>query len=198
MEAPSPSAPAPARLPRLGVDPESSTCFAVGNGLAVGGIRLNLVGREHAGCLEPGAPAERFSKELSSDLLAVVDADTGRPLVRAVHRTRELWRGPRLEDLPDLLVEWADNGPLANTAVGPRPAAVVRATSPKIGLIEGVNEWGRTGEHRRDGLLAVSRPGIQPGLLDGVDLLDVAPTILALLGTELPDTDGKVVPELVL
>jgi predicted AlkP superfamily phosphohydrolase/phosphomutase len=180
-------------LPALGVEPEASDCFAVRNGLTVGGIRLNLAGREPAGRLERGAEADRFCERLSADLRAIVNADTGRPLVRRVLRTSELFQGRRLDELPDLLVEWSDEGPLANTSVGPADAAAVRATSPKIGLIEGVNNWGRTGEHRKDGLIAISAPGARAGKLNDVDLVDVAPTVMGLLGVEHPGLDGRAV-----
>ncbi len=184
-------------LPQLGVQPEGSDCFPVANGLLVGGIRLNLAGREPAGRLEPGSEANRFCEELARDLLAVVNADTGRPMVRRVVRTDDLFRGPLRDSLPDLLVEWNDEGPVANTLLGPMAAASVRATSPKIGVIEGANDWGRTGEHRPGGLLAAAALSVRPGRLADVDLLDIAPTVLRLLGLDLPSLDGKPVPELV-
>jgi len=56
-------------LPTLEVDPRSSYCFPVSNGLAIGGIRLNLAGREPQGILEPGTVAEAFCDQLITDLL---------------------------------------------------------------------------------------------------------------------------------
>jgi predicted AlkP superfamily phosphohydrolase/phosphomutase len=189
--------PASDGLPRLSVDPEHSLCFPVSNGLPVGGIRLNLRGREPAGRLEPGAEADRFSDRLAADLLAIRNLDTNRPLIRRVARTRELYRGDRIDELPDLLVEWADDGPLANTSTGPASAAVVRAASDEIGLLEGVNGWGRTGEHRPGGLIAAAGTGIAPAHLGEIDLLDVAPTILSLVGIEPRGLDGEPVRPIV-
>lgn len=178
-------------LPRHSVDPQRSACFPVANGLPVGGLRLNLIGREPEGVLAPGPEADRFCETLAADLGAVVDADTGRPLVRRVVRTRDLYRGPRVDDLPDLLVEWSDEGPVGNAVLGPAEAAVVRATSDRIGRLEGVNGWGRTGEHRSDGLVAVAGPGVTGGRLDEVGLLDLAPTILSRLGVDPRGLDGS-------
>jgi predicted AlkP superfamily phosphohydrolase/phosphomutase len=177
-------------LPAHTADPRRSLCFPVANGLAVGGIRLNIAGREPTGMLTP-VEAELFADELAADLLAVVDPRSGRPLVGRVARSAELFDGPALELLPDLLVEWNDNGPTPNSATGPAAGAVVAARSPKIGSISALNRWPRTGEHRPDGLVAAIGPGIQPARLPEQSLLDVAPSILALLGVEPSAMDGR-------
>ena len=106
-------------------------------------------------------------------------------------RTADLYDGPHIDELPDLLVEWCDDGPLANTVTGPAEAAIVRAGSARLGLVEAPNDWARSGEHRPGGLVAVTGPGIRRGRLDDVDLVDVAPTILRLLEIEPQGLDGK-------
>ena len=191
-----PAAQAADELPRLWADPERSLCFPVANGLPVGGIRLNLAGREPAGRLQPGAEADRFCEQLATDLTALEDPETGRPLIRRVVRTVELYQGPHVAELPDLLVEWSDEGPLGNTQAGPPEAAIVRATSVKSGLIEGANGWGRTGEHRPGGLLVVAGPGVARSRLGDIDLLDIAPTIMHLLEVEPRNLEGKPLPAL--
>ena len=183
--------PPPDELPRMWADPARSLCFQVANGLPVGGIRLNLAGREPAGRLTPGVEADRFCDRLAADLTALEDPRTGRQLIRRVVRTADLYDGPHIDELPDLLVEWCDDGPLANTVTGPADAAIVRAGSARLGLVEAPNDWARSGEHRPGGLLAVSGPGIRRGRLDDVDLVDVAPTILRLLEIEPQGLDGK-------
>ena len=81
--------------------------------------------------------------------------------------------------------------------LGGGAASVVRAHSPRIGVVEGVNTYGRTGEHRLEGLLIAAGPGIPAGRIDRpVSVLDFAPTIGALLGVELPAGEGQIVPEL--
>jgi predicted AlkP superfamily phosphohydrolase/phosphomutase len=183
--------------PSLGVDAAASRCFPVSNGLAVGGIRLNLAGREPQGVLRAGAEADAFCRELAADLLALRDERTGRALVRAVHRTQELWRGERLGDLPDLLVAWSDDAPTGSTALANGRAARVRATSPKLGVLEAANAYGRTGEHRAEGFFAARGPGIRPGrLARTVSTMDFAPTFCARLGVPMTGVDGRVVDEL--
>ncbi len=186
----------PGALPGLGVDLASSRCFVVPNGLAVGGIRLNLAGREPAGLLEP-ARADVFCSELSEALLEIVDDRTGRRAIREVVRTAERFQGEHLDLLPDLLVHWDDTTPTGSTAVAGGTASRVRLRSPRIGTIEGANTYGRTGEHRRDGFFIAAGAGIPTGPVAGpVSLLDFAPTLAAMLDVPLPGVDGRVRPEL--
>ncbi len=192
--------PAPAAAhapPSLGVDAAASLCFPVHNGLAVGGIRLNLAGREPQGRLAPGREADEFCARLAAQLLALRDERSGRSLVRSVRRTADLYRGARLGDLPDLLVEWSDDTPTGSSIVGHGAAATVRATSPDLGVVEGTNSYGRTGEHRPRGFFVARGPGIAPGrLAREVSLLDFAPTFCAMLGTSLPRAEGTPITEL--
>jgi predicted AlkP superfamily phosphohydrolase/phosphomutase len=176
----------------LTADPGRSRCFSVGNGFAVGAIRLNLAGREPRGLLSPGAEAEEFADRLAADLLAFVDERTGRPLVRRVLRTAALYEGEHLNALPDLLVEWDDRTPTGSAVVGDGVGATIRASSPRTGIIEGINTFGRTGEHRPEGLFVAVGAGIAPGpLATPVSLMDFAPTIEALLGLTPTPGDGR-------
>jgi predicted AlkP superfamily phosphohydrolase/phosphomutase len=182
--------------PVLGVDFPSSFCFALPNGLAVGGIRLNLKGREPMGLLEPEA-APAFCGRLSQDLLAILDERTGRPLIKRVLRTAEIHVGKHLDRLPDLLVEWDDGVATGSLSLGEGTAATVRAFSERTGALEGENEYGRSGEHRARGFFVAAGPDVQSGNLDrDVSLLDLAPTLTKRLGVELPDAEGVLIPEL--
>ena len=190
----SPQSPAP----RLRFDLAASRCFPVNNGLAVGGVRLNIAGREPNGLLQPGAEAESFIRQLTEDLLAIEDGATGRPLVRRVLRTRDLYGGDLLDHLPDLLVEWDDTRPIDSSSLGDPMRGRLMARSPKIGAIEGVNDYARTGEHRPGGWFVAAGPDIVPMRIEReVSLLDLAPTACALLGVSLADVDGAPIREVV-
>lgn len=181
----------------LGVDAAKSLCFPVRNGLTTGGIRLNLIGREPSGTVAPGAEADALCAKLAASLLQIVDERTGSPLVARVVRTAELYQGKHLGDLPDLLVDWNDSAPVGNVYTNGGAAALVRARSPEIGVVEGSNSYGRTGEHRIGGLFIAAGPGVRAGQLDRiVSTVDFAPTFARLLGVELPDSDGRPIPEL--
>ena len=183
-------------IPDLGVDCSTSHCFAVPNGLAVGGIRLNLLGREPQGILEPAA-AHAFCEALMADLLEIRDARTGGPLIRRVVRAADLYRGEHLDQLPDLLVEWDDTFPIGSTSLGVGGGASVRAFSEKTGTLEGENDYGRSGEHRAQGMLMAVGPGVPRGCLArDVSILDLAPTLCRVLEVELKDCDGAAIREL--
>jgi predicted AlkP superfamily phosphohydrolase/phosphomutase len=178
------------------IDLERSRCFPVANGFPVAGIRLNLAGREPHGVLRPGAEAKAFCARLADDLLAIRDERVGGPLVRRVVRTEALYRGPRRDALPDLLVEWNDV-PTGTVAHGSGERATVRASSAAVGTLEGTNRWPRTGEHVPHGFFAFGGAGVAPGRRDlGISSLDLHPTICRLLGLPDPPVDGAVVPEL--
>jgi len=181
----------------LGVDTRTSKCFPIPNGAPIGGIRLNLKGREPHGVLERGSEADVFCDELERDLRTIVDDRTGGPLITAVHRTDRLWAGSRRDALPDLLVEWNPDPATGTAALAGGRGARIRATSPKIGTVEGINGYGRTGEHLPDGLFICAGPGIAADRrIDPVSILDFHPTICALLGLRAPAVDGIAIPEL--
>jgi predicted AlkP superfamily phosphohydrolase/phosphomutase len=153
---------------------------------------LNLAGREPSGRLQPGAEADAFCAELRRELLAIIDERTGHRLVRDVVRTADVVEGEHLDDLPDLLVVWSDEVPTGSVVVGTGACAEIRAYSPRVGLVEGKNSFGRTGEHRPDGFGVFVGPGIRPGPLPaGFSILDYAPTFAALLGVEIPGLRGR-------
>ena len=186
-----------ASAPDIGVDADRSSCFAVANGLAVSGIRLNLAGREPRGTLARGEEATQFAARLEVDLLAIVDDASGAPLVRRVVRTRDAFEGAHLDDLPDLLVEWSESVAIGSTALGAGAGARVRARSAKIGMIEGSNDYARSGEHRPGGWFVAAGPGVARGRLEREpSLLDLAPTFARMLGVELPGAEGEAIEEI--
>jgi predicted AlkP superfamily phosphohydrolase/phosphomutase len=133
--------------------------------------------------------ADAFCDSLRLELLAITD-ERGRPIVRRVLRTRDWYSGKFLDDLPDLLVDWNEE-----TGSDTWPVRI-RACSPRVGVVEGVSQWNRTGEHRPEGMFIAAGPHIRPGALERhVSILDFAPTFMALLGVDW-SADGRVIEEL--
>jgi predicted AlkP superfamily phosphohydrolase/phosphomutase len=160
-------------------DRSKRKCFEVTNNGATGGIRLNVVGREPKGLVAPGTEFDTLCQRLSEELLSIIDVVSGKPLVKRVIKVADAYSGPRLPDLPDLLVDWN------------REAPISRIRSAKIGTMEQVYQLNRTGDHRPRGAFFASGLTLAPRKINGlVSVNDFAPTIAQLLGTSLAGTDG--------
>ncbi|MGE0408984.1 MAG: alkaline phosphatase family protein [Amphiplicatus sp.] len=121
-----------------------------------GYIRLNIKGREAQGYFEPGSEELRQYKHwLRARLLAVRVAETGAPLIKAVHDVDDRWPGPRRSYLPDFMLEWAPAAP------------VEKIVSPDIGEITERLTTGRGGNHTGEAFMIVKGP-------HAADLSDVA------------------------
>lgn len=73
----------------------------------------------------------------------------------------------------------------------------VRLRSPEIGLLEGVDRYGRTGEHRPDGMFVLAGPGASSSASwIEASVLDFAPSLARSLGVELPEREGSSVAPL--
>jgi predicted AlkP superfamily phosphohydrolase/phosphomutase len=187
----------PGTIPAPKLDHARSRCFIIDNGFAVGGLRFNLVGREPMGLVQRGAEMDALCAELERDLLDIRDLRTGKPVVAAVTRTRDLYEGDQLDALPDLLVEWNPEVPLGTARAGKPGSGTVRIGSDTIGVIEGENRYCRTGEHRPEGMFVAMGGGIEPGRMKRtVSIMDFAPTITRMLDVEMRDVDGQPIEEL--
>ncbi|RPJ82313.1 MAG: hypothetical protein EHM18_15805, partial [Acidobacteria bacterium] len=135
-----------------------------------GCIRINLRGREPQGVVEPGAEYDNLCKSIAADLRAVVNPATGKRAVREVWIRNQVFPGRRQEFLPDLVVSWEDGAPFE------------ALSSPRVGEITGSNPDRRTGTHSPEAFLLAVGPGVTPGRQATARLVDIAPTVLSLLG----------------
>jgi hypothetical protein len=114
-----------------------------------------------------------------------------------VRWTRDIYAGPAIPELPDLIVDWDLTRPIGSAGVGNGAGSMMRAMSPSIGTVERENRNCRSGEHRNEGLFVARGPGIAPGQLDRtVSTMDYAPTFARMLGVEM-EADGRVIEELI-
>ena len=143
-------------------------------------LRINLKGREPAGLIEPGEESDSLCRRLTNSLLALENADTGRKAVQWVARSGDLYDGRRIDELPDLFVEWDHSAPIR------------RLRSAEIGTIEGDFSGHRTGSHAQGGLLICAGPTFASGPAEGIRTIDLAPTLLSFFGVAAPSTcEGK-------
>jgi predicted AlkP superfamily phosphohydrolase/phosphomutase len=158
-----------------------------------GYIRINLKGREASGIVNPGQDYDNICNKIIEGLKTFVDYDTGEPVVKRIIITEQLYeKGDKMKHLPDIIVQWTNN-PSAN-----QKAVVSNRYGTIPWLTPGRNPSGRSGNHRSEGFLLAIGDHIQPdSKRDGAHILDLAPTICALLEAPLPwDMCGKIIPEI--
>ena len=174
-----------AKAKAMAQDWSQRKAFVVPNNETAGAIRLNLIGREPKGRLSPGEEAEAYCRDLSSDLRDLINIDTGKPVVRDVIRTAEVFQGERLDNLPDLYVLWNSEAPIN------------RVASAKTGEVTRERPEHLPGNHRPRGLFLAAGPGfLREEVRQPTSILDFAPTICALLDVELGQFDGTTIPSL--
>jgi predicted AlkP superfamily phosphohydrolase/phosphomutase len=107
--------------------------------------------------------------------------------VKEVYRREELFTGPYLGRIPDLLIHF-DTSVLVRTEL----ASAVWGESPVSDLKE------LSGDHDLNGMFVAAGPDIRGGgLLANSSLLDVAPTMLCALGQSIPENmDGRVLEDI--
>jgi predicted AlkP superfamily phosphohydrolase/phosphomutase len=130
---------------------------------------------------------DELRKRLVAEIEALVHPDTGEPAIEKVYTREEAYQGPYMDQAPDLIIL---------PALGYEVAANVSDDERVWATPETFhNKW--TGIHRMEGILIINGPEIREGhRLDGADIYDVAPTILALKGMAVPDDmDGRVLVE---
>ena len=160
---------------RRATDWTRTTAFAV-PAFYAGQIRVNLRGREPDGIVSPGLEYEMLLDRLEGDLRQLTLPDSGAPAVRTIHRPGTLFGRNPPEIFPDLWVEWA-----------PSREFVEMVRHPRAELRQIPMEFMRDSDHCRTGFIAAAGPGIGArGAQPDVSVLDVAPTLLRLLGAAVP------------
>ncbi len=161
------------------VDWSRTKAYAVG----LGGIYLNVRGREAFGIVEPGDEAAAVKRAIAEKLRGARDDARGEAAVASVYDTAEIYRGPYVREAPDLFVGFR---------VGWRASwECATGTITDETFSDNVKSW--SGDHCMNppdvpGIFFVNRK-IRPG---NVDIMDVGPTILDLFGVPVPGwCDGK-------
>jgi predicted AlkP superfamily phosphohydrolase/phosphomutase len=154
--------------------------FTVHTNSVASAIRVNLVGREPAGKVVP-EDYEDYCRFLTAGFEALVDAASGRRIVAEVLRVAERYPGRYAMEFADLLVVWRGDAPI--TAVTSDALGVVDAGSPPAPE--------PPGNHHPGGWFVAAGPGMAPGAVPHpVAIVDLAPTVGAILGVELAGLAG--------
>ena len=145
-------------------------------------VFLNVAGREPQGTV-PAGDYERVRDEVAALIEAIPD-DQGRPMKTRAYRPSELFTGPYVDQAPDLMVyfdelNWRAGQDLNNPEL--------YSFDTEIGPDDAVHDY--------EGIFAMAGPGVaSAGQLSGLQLMEVAPTVLHHLGQPVPEgMEGKIV-----
>ena len=164
------------------VDWSRTVAYSIGH---VGQIYINLKGREPHGIVEPGAAYERAREQVAEALKELRHPETEGPLVDRVIPGDRVAHGPYAHRGPDLHVVFDGYRAIAFPLFATDSRLVTRQIR------------GDSGCHRLHGLLIAWGAGIRPGPVEGAHIMDLAPTILHLMGLPVPDDmDGRVLTSL--
>lgn len=162
-----------------GIDWTRSRLFCIPNSNE-GYFRVNLRGREPQGMVAPGAEYEGLLDALCTELASLRNPVNGASAAERITRMDRVYAGARRGDLPDAVIGWD---------LGAR--VTDRIEAPTAGLIRGqpghaVSPF-YNGNHRAAAFVLARGPGLAAGsTLEGGHILDVAPTLLAMLGVDAP------------
>jgi predicted AlkP superfamily phosphohydrolase/phosphomutase len=164
-------------------------------------LRINLKGRQPGGIVEPGRHYEEVRDRLISELQDWRHPETGLPIVEKAYRREEVYSGPCVELAADIIPKWALHDGYSYafrvSSKSPRPGCWIEQVDPK----HPENQQfftSKSGTHRDDGIFLAQGSGIRANAtVTDARIIDLAPTILHLLGVPTPaDMDGHVLQEI--
>lgn len=148
-------------------------------------IIINLEGRQPRGVVRPGDEYESLRTEIIKGLAEITDPQTGAAIVKNAWRREELFSGPRIDNVPDIIIEFSDGYrsgyASAGQVVTDIPDAMLRS---HLG----------GGTHRMDGIFAARGTCFKSGCsATGLRIMDAAPTICHAAGFPVPENfEGSV------
>ncbi|MFQ5797731.1 MAG: alkaline phosphatase family protein [bacterium] len=150
--------------------------------VGMGAININLEGRERTGSVRPGSEYQSLKEEIAEKLRDLKDPDTGERINGQVFTKEQVYHGPYLDQAPDIMFLPNDAGYVAGNVLG--------FTSNKS-VIDNPT-W--PGHHRMNGIFLAKGRALQKGeRIYGARIIDLAPTLLYLMGSRIPrDMDGRV------
>lgn len=168
------------------IDWQKTRCSAVPAAI-YGNVFLNIHGRDQAGILKPDEETEAFKKELMEQLGKIEEKGSRERVISKSFLREEIFPGDTDGYAPDLLLQ-------------PEDGYAIFSQLNEKDLIRKVVPWQDiTGTHRIEGIFLAKGENINAGkgFRGGAEIIDLAPTILYLLGLEIPGSmDGKVLEEI--
>jgi predicted AlkP superfamily phosphohydrolase/phosphomutase len=151
------------------------------------GIWLRLEGRDPEGTI-PLSKRDQILEDISLKLLAWMNLLTNQPVMKQVWRREDILDGPYLPFIPDLVLEPAlINGYSPNIANSNRAQSDDPIQNLPRNHYRGGKGIGFSGTHRNQGVFLAYGSDISTGEISEINLVDITPTILDLLGEPVPE-----------
>jgi predicted AlkP superfamily phosphohydrolase/phosphomutase len=172
------------RFAKASVDWGSSMAWGLGGYYCR--LFLNVKGREEHGVIDP-EDYERVRDEIKEGLESIKGPD-GQDIGTRAFKPQDIYTGKYVDEAPDLIVYFGDLDWRSTGSVGHDS---LYSFETEIGPDDAV--------HSQHGIFIMKAPGIQGGRkLEGLHIMDGAPTILSLLGIPVPaEMEGKSVLDIV-
>ena len=157
---------------------------------------INVKGKFPRGVVNPGKEYEDLRERLKEMLQTIIDPETREPAVSEVYKSEEVYHGPCMDRVPDLLVTWKNYQYTSWPGYNDRDRALFEPSLHHSDFSDW-SELQKGGNHRPNGILFMKGESIRRGKkLEGGRIIDLAPTILHLLGLPIPgDMDGRVLED---
>ncbi len=145
-------------------------------------LYLNIHGRDPQGIVGPNEVAPLL-EDIITGLAALRHPEDGQPVTLTVHRKEEVYAGPYLAEAPELILAMDDYRTDVMAELG-------------FGALFDPNPV-RSANHTPEGILIARGPGIPAGSHVDAGLMDIAPTVVHLMGHAVPEeADGRVLLDL--
>lgn len=154
-------------------------------------VWVNVKGKFPEGIVSPGREYDALLDFLTEKLYDLRHPVTRRQLIERIYRKSELYSGAYAEWAPDLTLSWWQE-----EGFSLRPSTPFSEDPPVRTLEGGFDKLiNQSGTHRMQGIFLLHGPPFESvHLEEGARIVDLAPTLLYLMGCPIPeDMDGRVI-----
>lgn len=153
-------------------------------------IYINVIDKCFHGVVQPGSEYNAIRRKIVNILRQAKDFRTGKFIFEGAWPYEEIYTGEYIHNSPDVIFDLAP-GYVVSAGIG---LSIVLDN----GFLRNARESDGTGFHRPDGIFLGYGPAFRSTQNVNATLLDVAPTVLALMGVMIPaGMDGCIIEEAV-
>lgn len=158
-------------------------------------IWINLQGRECKGIVKNGTEYEDLRNKIIERAMDFTDPKSGEKIFSKAFKKEDIYYGDEAKLAPDIILVQKERQyayPYRNSSLARNKLPIETVTIEKTR-----NNPVQTASHRIDGMVIIGGTHAQCDKnITGARIIDIAPTVLYLMGTPIPDDmDGRVITE---